>query len=145
MRRTWPQSAALYATVLLTLALILFPVYWLFVTALSTTAELSGLPPALFTVGTADYLYDDSLFMAMRWRAAGNEAALAVYPESVHGFTVFPTGMARAANARIADFVAVLARGRIDTHGTIHQVLGSDGEPTRVPDRIRGLLAEVSP
>jgi acetyl esterase/lipase len=69
-------------------------------------ADLTGLPPALFTVGTADYLYDDSLFMAMRWRAAGNETALAVYPESVHGFTVFPTAMARAANARIAEFVA---------------------------------------
>ena len=69
-------------------------------------ADLAGLPPALFTVGTADYLYDDSLFMAMRWRAAGNEAELAVYPESVHGFTVFPTAMARAANERIEAFVA---------------------------------------
>jgi multiple sugar transport system permease protein len=48
MRRTWPQSAALYATVLMTLGLILFPVYWLFVTALSTSAELSGLPPSFW-------------------------------------------------------------------------------------------------
>jgi acetyl esterase/lipase len=72
-------------------------------------ADLSGLPPALFTVGTADSLYDDSLFMAMRWRAAGNEAELAVYPESVHGFTVFPTAMARAANARIEAWVAAHA------------------------------------
>jgi len=69
-------------------------------------ADLAGLPPALFTVGTADYLYDDSLFMALRWRAAGNEAELAVYPESVHGFTVFPTAMARAANARINAWLA---------------------------------------
>lgn len=69
-------------------------------------ADLAGLPPALFTVGTADSLYDDSLFMAMRWRAAGCEAELAVYPESVHGFTVFPTAMARAANERIHAFVA---------------------------------------
>jgi acetyl esterase/lipase len=72
-------------------------------------ADLSGLPPALFTVGTADYLYDDSLFMALRWRAAGNEAELAVYPESVHGFTVFPTAMARAANAQINAWVAAHA------------------------------------
>jgi acetyl esterase/lipase len=64
-------------------------------------ADLAGLPPALFTVGTADYLYDDSLFMALRWRAAGNDAELAVYPDSVHGFTVFPTAMARAANGRM--------------------------------------------
>jgi len=69
-------------------------------------ADLSGLPPALFTVGTADSLYDDSLFMALRWRAAGNEAELAIYPESVHGFTVFPTAMARAANERIHTWVA---------------------------------------
>jgi len=69
-------------------------------------ADLAGLPPALFTVGTADSLYDDSLFMALRWRAAGNEAELAVYPESVHGFTVFPTAMARAANQRIQAWVA---------------------------------------
>ena len=69
-------------------------------------ADLTGLPPALFTVGTADSLYDDSLFMALRWRAAGNEAELAVYPESVHGFTVFPTAMARAAHERIHGWVA---------------------------------------
>jgi len=69
-------------------------------------ADLTGMPPALFTVGTADYLYDDSLFMALRWRAAGNEAELDIYPESVHGFTVFPTAMARAANARIEAWVA---------------------------------------
>ncbi len=72
-------------------------------------ADLTGMPPALFTVGTADYLYDDSLFMAMRWRAAGNDAELAIYPESVHGFTAFPTAMARAANARIEAWVAARA------------------------------------
>ena len=69
-------------------------------------ADVAGLPPALFTVGTADSLYDDSLFMALRWRAAGNDAELAIYPESVHGFTVFPTAMARAANARIEAWIA---------------------------------------
>jgi acetyl esterase/lipase len=69
-------------------------------------ADLGGLPPALFSVGTADSLYDDSLFMALRWRAAGNEAELAVYPESVHGFTVFPTAMARAAHERIQRWLA---------------------------------------
>lgn len=63
-------------------------------------ANLAGLPPALFTVGMLDPLLDDSLFMAARWEAAGNEAELAVYPESEHGFTGFPTGMARAARAR---------------------------------------------
>jgi acetyl esterase len=68
-------------------------------------AELSGLAPALFSVGLLDPLLDDSLFMAARWEAAGNGSELAVYPESDHGFTGFPTGMARAARARQHDFV----------------------------------------
>jgi acetyl esterase/lipase len=63
-------------------------------------ANLSGLVPALFSVGALDPLLDDSLFMAARWEIAGNPAELAVYPESEHGFTGFPTGMARAARAR---------------------------------------------
>ncbi|HXM54646.1 MAG TPA: alpha/beta hydrolase [Candidatus Dormibacteraeota bacterium] len=63
-------------------------------------ANLSGLVPALFTVGALDPLLDDSLFMAARWEAAGNLAELVVYPESEHGFTGMPTGMARAARAR---------------------------------------------
>lgn len=63
-------------------------------------ANLSGLVPALFTVGALDPLLDDSLFMAARWEIAGNAAELAVYPESEHGFTGFPTGMARAARKR---------------------------------------------
>jgi len=68
-------------------------------------ADLSGLPPALFTVGTHDMLLDDSLFMASRWEIAGNQTELAVYPESPHGFPMFPTSMARAANHRIEEFV----------------------------------------
>jgi acetyl esterase len=61
-------------------------------------AELHDLPPALFTVGDLDPLLDDSLFMAARWEAAGNEAELRVYPESVHGFNLFPIEMGRIAN-----------------------------------------------
>jgi len=72
-------------------------------------ADLAGLPPALFTVGTADALLDDTLFLALRWRAAGNGAELALYPESLHGFTLFPTAMARAANERIETWVAAMA------------------------------------
>ncbi len=68
-------------------------------------AELAGLPPALFSVGSADHLLDDSLFMAARWQAWGNEAELAVYPDCIHGFTGFPTELAKRANERIADFL----------------------------------------
>jgi len=61
-------------------------------------AELYDLPPALFTVGDLDPLLDDSLFMAARWQAAGNDAELRVWPESIHGFTAFPLALARTAN-----------------------------------------------
>ena len=48
-------------------------------------ADLTGMPPALFTVGTADHLVDDTLFLAERWVRAGNEAELLVYPDAPHG------------------------------------------------------------
>ena len=69
-------------------------------------ADLCGLPPALFTVGTLDPLLDDSLFMAARWAAAGSRAELAVYPGGVHGFNLFPLPLAEVANRRCHAFVA---------------------------------------
>ncbi|HXZ86051.1 MAG TPA: alpha/beta hydrolase [Myxococcota bacterium] len=69
-------------------------------------ADLRGLPPALFTVGTLDPLLDDSLFMAARWAAAGNRAELAIYPGGVHGFNLFPMPLAARANQRAQAFVA---------------------------------------
>ena len=68
-------------------------------------ADLSGLPPALFTVGALDPLIDDSLFMAARWEAAGNEATLRVYPESVHGFIRFPTAITMLAVDSMLEFL----------------------------------------
>ena len=41
-------------------------------------SPLHGLPPALFTVGTADALRDDTLFMAARWAAHGLPCELEV-------------------------------------------------------------------
>jgi len=69
-------------------------------------ADLSGLPPAQFVVGTLDPLLDDSLFMAKRWEAAGNQSHLLVYPDAVHGFTLFPIQVAEQANRAQADFVS---------------------------------------
>jgi acetyl esterase/lipase len=54
-------------------------------------ADLSNLPPALFTTGTADHLFNDTLFMAVRWRAAGNRVQLLAYPGGPHGCTQLPT------------------------------------------------------
>lgn len=68
-------------------------------------ADLRGLPPALFTVGTLDPLLDDTLFMQARWIAAGNEAELAVHPGGVHGFTALPGQLSAQAAARIDGFL----------------------------------------
>jgi acetyl esterase len=72
-------------------------------------ADLHGLPPAIFTVGTDDPLLDDSLFLCARWIAAGNPAELAVYPGAAHGFTLLPVPEAARANARIESFLVHLA------------------------------------
>jgi acetyl esterase len=69
-------------------------------------ADLREMPPALFTVGSADHLLDDSQFMAARWRAFGNYSELAIYPDCNHGFTFAPTELARRAHARIDAFLA---------------------------------------
>jgi acetyl esterase len=68
-------------------------------------ADLKGLCPALFTVGTKDALLDDTLFMHARWVAAGNEAELAVYPGGAHGFTLFPNDQSNAAIAKMDAFL----------------------------------------
>lgn len=68
--------------------------------------DLTGMPPALFTVGTADYLYDDSLFMAARWHAAGSPARVNVFPGCPHGFNALPAELARRANRAMDHWVA---------------------------------------
>jgi acetyl esterase/lipase len=68
-------------------------------------AQLNDMPEALFTVGTADPLLDDTLFMHARWLAAGNRSRLAVYPGGAHAFTAFPIPIAKTANQRIYAFL----------------------------------------
>ncbi|MCK0196058.1 alpha/beta hydrolase [Ancylobacter sp. 6x-1] len=69
-------------------------------------ADVRGLPPALFTIGTRDSLLDDTLFMAPRWLAAGNGAELAVYPGGCHVFVGFPGTLADQAMARVGAFLS---------------------------------------
>lgn len=68
-------------------------------------ADLKGLCPALFSVGTSDALLDDTLFMHARWVAAGNPADLAIYPGGAHGFTLFPNALSTQASARMDAFL----------------------------------------
>jgi acetyl esterase len=68
--------------------------------------DLASMPACLFSVGELDPLLDDTLFMAARWRAAGNPAELQVYPEAHHGFNGLSTGMAQLANDKIHRFLA---------------------------------------
>jgi acetyl esterase/lipase len=63
--------------------------------------ELRGLPPTLLVVGSADVLLEDNLAMAGRLSAAGNDVELRIYPESPHGFTGHPTGIAAMARAGV--------------------------------------------
>jgi acetyl esterase len=72
-------------------------------------ADVKGLCPALFSVGTRDALLDDTLFMHARWIAAGNDAELAIYPGGAHGFTLFPNRLADEACTRAEAFLRSVA------------------------------------
>jgi len=71
-------------------------------------ADLSGLPPALFTVGNLDPQRDDSLFLATRWRLASNVADLDVWPEGAHAFTNMGTPLAAVAFDRTTSWISAL-------------------------------------
>ncbi len=75
-------------------------------------ADLTGLPAALFTVGTIDPLVDDTLFMHALWTKAGNHAELAIYPGGVHGFHLFDSDIAVQANETIGRFLHDRVGGR---------------------------------
>ena len=72
-------------------------------------ADLKGLPPALFTVGTADPLLDDTLYMSARWAAAGNGGHTAIYAGGCHVFVRYPGAMSERALELIDRFLMALA------------------------------------
>jgi acetyl esterase/lipase len=68
-------------------------------------ANLKGLPPALFTVGTCDLLVDDTLFMAQRWLASGNETELSLHNAGCHVFQAFPSAASVRSMAEMETFI----------------------------------------
>jgi acetyl esterase/lipase len=74
-------------------------------------ADLHDLPPALMSVGSADHLLDDTLVLAARWAAAGNEVELFVAPDLPHGFGAYACGITDAWGATTRDwFDDILSR-----------------------------------
>ncbi|KAM3419710.1 Carboxylesterase NlhH [Cercospora zeina] len=68
-------------------------------------ADLSNMPPAIFSCGDEDALLDDSIFMATRWHMSGNKTALQIIPEVYHVFNLNPTSeSAIECNERIIEF-----------------------------------------
>ena len=63
-------------------------------------ADLTGMPPALFSCGTLDPLLDDTLFMEARWQAAASPALLAIYPGAPHEFLNLRARPPAASHAR---------------------------------------------
>lgn len=68
-------------------------------------ADLTGMPPALFSVGTLDPLLDDSILMYARWLQAGCKGELALYPGGIHAFNALPIALAHRANAYMESFI----------------------------------------
>lgn len=68
-------------------------------------ADLKGMPPGIFSVGTMDHLYSDTILMAKAWEAAGGRAEIHEYQDAPHGFSNMPLAIGREANSRIIEFL----------------------------------------
>jgi len=69
-------------------------------------ANLAGLGPALFTVGTLDPLRDHTLFLYAEWIAQGSPAEIQIFPGGTHGFDMFACPEQQQAHAAIDAFLA---------------------------------------
>ena len=113
-------------------------------------ADLSGMPPARFVVGTEDPLLDDSRFMAARWPA---QARLDIVAGAMHGFTLFPLTITareadreaaylrqadlRQADLRQADLRQADLRQADLRQADLRQAAGSEGEPPGASGSLR--------
>ena len=74
-------------------------------------ADLRNLPPVILMVGTADHLVDDTLLLAARLAAAGNDVELFVAPGLPHAFASFPCELTRHAGTATMNWLQrVIAR-----------------------------------
>jgi acetyl esterase len=67
--------------------------------------DLTGMPPALFTVGNLDPLRDESILMAARWQLDGSKADLDVWPEGPHAFANIATPLGQLAAERATSWI----------------------------------------
>jgi acetyl esterase/lipase len=79
-------------------------------------ADLSGLPPLLVQVGTAETLLDDSVRLAERARAAGVDVRLEAWDDLVHVFQAFAPVVPEAVEA--IDGIGAFVRERLGTRIT---------------------------
>jgi acetyl esterase/lipase len=68
--------------------------------------DLTGMPPALFTVGNLDPLRDESILMAQRWQLDSSRADLDVWPEGAHAFANMATPLGELASDRTMSWIA---------------------------------------
>lgn len=71
-------------------------------------ADLTGMPPAYFVVGTRDPLLDDTLFQAARWISHGQKATLDVFPGGCHVFQSFSLDISERSKYLIDKFLSVI-------------------------------------
>lgn len=84
------------------------------------SGDLSGMPAALFVMGEADPLRDDSRLMAQRWSAHADTVLLDV-PLAPHGFQHFVAASAAPAQAFIRRWIdEKLAEPRVSVDNTKH-------------------------
>ena len=67
--------------------------------------DLTGMPPALFTVGTRDLLLDDSLFMYGRWLSYGSKANIIIVTDADHAFNAFTSATTKSVEDKISEFI----------------------------------------
>jgi acetyl esterase/lipase len=79
-------------------------------------ADLTGLPPLLIHVGTAETLLDDSVRLAERARAAGVEVHLEAWDDLVHVFQAFAPMVPEAVEA--IDGIGTFVQERLGTQIT---------------------------